>query len=413
MITDYQEIEPAAQFPQRSEDNCAGGTVPSNTVPPNTILNYGIDSLYLSYRGSLTGQASEMLRRAKEYACDEATKPKAQVHLHGEIFKVHDKGKGKFKYVISNDNYFIQLSDRKSTSKMPFAMVQISSECLAKHSPHAAVEKLKKILVKAGVIISGPNVSRVDLYADIVTPFDFASVSELDFVTRAVRFSRYTENQQFSGFTFGMGGELAFRLYDKTLEIKFSHKTYFHDIWSQGGWNGQDTVWRLEFEIKREAAKGLAGGTFEGVQKYHGYMWRYLTHNWLRLVLPDADEPRRERLETSPIWQFIQNIPGEGEIGKRLANPNPSIEKHREAALRFAKTSLTNWMACGISNDIQTSASELFAALKQSSEGEGEYEKERNFEKYILHSVAKKRREFGTVMNSTSALTPKTDDENA
>lgn len=120
---------------------------------------------------------------------------------------MHDRGKGKFKYVISNDDFYIQLSDRKPkinipiSEAMPFALVQISSECLTRVSPEQAVKKLFTILEKIGEIVTTPKVSRVDLFADITTKIDISGLRQDDFITRAGSFVVYANRQGFTGLS--------------------------------------------------------------------------------------------------------------------------------------------------------------------------------------------------------------------
>ncbi|MFP3354916.1 hypothetical protein R0K04_26565, partial [Pseudoalteromonas sp. SIMBA_153] len=63
------------------------------------------------------------------------------------------------------------------------------------------------------------------------------------------------DRDKLTGFTFGAGGEFSARLYDKTEEIKNSKKDFFNDVWRESGWDGETTIWRLEFQPRQAPVK--------------------------------------------------------------------------------------------------------------------------------------------------------------
>lgn len=80
-----------------------------------------------------------------------------------------------------------------------------------------------------------PSLSRVDVFVDFQCDYDMEAFPRVAWVTRAGGFDTHARIGQFTGYSIGMGGNISSRLYNKTLEIKKSNKTYFDELWRRGG----------------------------------------------------------------------------------------------------------------------------------------------------------------------------------
>ena len=102
---------------------------------------------------------------------------------------------------------------------------------------------------------------------------------------------------------------LAARVYNKTVQVKVKNDDDTPLLWEQNGWNGSDTVIRVEFQLKREFLKQLNGERFvtlDGFISGINSIWEYLTTKWLRFV----DEVKYNNLQTSSIssfWVLVQS----------------------------------------------------------------------------------------------------------
>jgi hypothetical protein len=154
-------------------------------------------------------------------------------------------------------------------------------------------------------------VSRVDLAVDFQ---GWLPSLEDDgrFVTRAADRAMHKQRRAFTGFMFGRG-VLAARLYDKTLEILRSGKPWFRQVWARTpGFDPSAPVWRLEFQVKREALRAMkatdgtgepvALGTWPDVLEHSRALWRFLSSRWLALRLPRT-KSTRQRL--APEWEAL------------------------------------------------------------------------------------------------------------
>lgn len=129
----------------------------------------------------------------------------------------------------------------------------------------------------------------------------------------------------FTGYAFGMGHHLGARLYNKSREIRRSRKTWFHEVWAkaegyrrppQDGASGPGQreffdVWRLEFQLRREALRELvrdeAGGWYDltawrDCAKHLDGVWQYLTRYWLRHGWRDKES----RCILSRPWKVLR-----------------------------------------------------------------------------------------------------------
>ncbi len=288
------------------------GAPPSNTAPYNCNFTYqplrwGIDSLYLSYPGELSGKFDLELRALKKIAQGpEYEASKAQIELCGHFFQVKDKSSGLFAFTLVDDAFMIRLSSGKS-KKLPMAYVQVSSRVLSHKKVEKIESELRDILAVLGEVYS-PKVSRVDVFLDFACDLDMEGWRRDAWVTRAKGVAQYAEDKTFTGWTIGAKGALMARLYQKVIECKKSGKDYLLDLWALAGWNGVLPVWRLEFQFKREVLDQLDLNTVPDILEHLAGLWSYAATDWLRLCIPTAGDQTRSRWPVHPLWQAVSSV---------------------------------------------------------------------------------------------------------
>jgi hypothetical protein len=127
---------------------------------------------------------------------------------------------------------------------------------------------------------------------------------------------RYEIHGQFTGFSFGLGGGLSARLYDKTKEIEKSNKTWLYPLLQEGGWFGELPVWRLEFQFRRQVLKDFGIDNTKDLIESQTKLWRYAASKWLRLVQRSENDQQKSRWPLHPLWQTLQGVsfgPDDGE----------------------------------------------------------------------------------------------------
>ena len=296
------------------------GALLSNTAPANsntskivTVLRNGIDSLYLSYQGELHQEMEEKLKDYKQSAQSRLPMEKAKaVWVMGEhCFEIKDKGTGYYPYILEDNAYRIQFSSAKA-QQLPLAYVQLRSDWLTHKGIIHCKTELENIIGTFGFIEESENVSRSDLFVDFVAEIDLEQIQLAQWVTRSKRHGTFHVDKVFTGYTFGLGGDISARLYDKTEEIKKSGKIYLYDLWREKGWKEGQRVYRLEFELKNRVLTEHDSKTIDKLLYRAGGLWRYCLLNWLKLTVPNVADDTQSRWPLHPLWVELADIEWQG-----------------------------------------------------------------------------------------------------
>ncbi len=290
------------------------GALPSNTAPANylatvggtRVLRFGVDSLYLSFRGRINDSVADQLERCKSLAqsTDSEDIVQAVFEAGNHCFEVKPTGRGRYPFVLV-DNWFCLQISRPTSKVLPMVVVQISSELLTRSGVSQAINAARQLVSSLGHVQYPVSISRADLCMDFETLHPLDSLPQSAWVTRAHNYQQYWEQGKYSGCTFGQGGDLMCRLYNKTLEIEKSKKTYLYDCWREAGWSDESTVWRLEFQFRRVVLKELGIKDDLDLPTNLEGLWKYAM-NWLRLTLPDADT-NQSRWKTHCLWEKLRD----------------------------------------------------------------------------------------------------------
>lgn len=354
--TKSQQQSPSpGERPQAAAGVGGSDAPPSNTASNNSIpfpkglfcpLRWGVDSLYLSYRGSLHEEREEQLAELKIAAQsqDPSEVAMAQLRLGGHIFEVKDKAFGRFSYVLEDNAYRIALR-RGTAKKLPMAYVKISSHCLAAATPEAIEAEVRSLLADLGTLDSDANVSRIDLYVDFQSTVDMESWDRHAWITKAGSVHSYSDDKKFSGWTVGLGGPIGARLYDKTLELSKSGKTWLYPLWLAAGGDIEARVWRLEFEFKRVILAQLGSTNLSDVLPVLGGLWRYATVDWLRLAVPNPGDATRSRWPTHPLWDAVAALDWGAPPALLSRSFSPARTPDMQWVLQQSRSLLTTFMA--------------------------------------------------------------------
>jgi hypothetical protein len=406
---------PARAAADGSDDAPAKGTPPCNTVPlnynPQTFksLRYGVDSLYVSYPGLIAEDWDRKLSDLKQLAQSEKENEQAlaQVVIGDHIFEVKDKGRGRFSYVLVDNSFFLQASNGRSKS-LPMAYVQISSEYLAHAGVGQAEKSLQFIVNSLGLVHEPANISRVDLFMDFCADIKMDAFNPLEsWITRTQSIDLHYRYNRFSGWSFGMGGDIGARLYDKTLEVeKKSKKFYLHELWGAAGWDGQVHVWRMEFEAKREVLKQLSIRKLSDLLTLQTPLWLYLTQDWLRLAIPSITDSNQTRWPNHPLWNSITESFDKDSVQTKLERFSSVRVPEDERLFLHGLGGITSFMAREGIEDLGEGIGEFFHQAEY-------YHNMRKgvlgsaMKVYIDRKVRAKNRRFNTVNNRLKHLADK------
>lgn len=395
----------------RTHGEDSQGTPSCNTVPSNDNidkfkpLRFGIDSLYLSYHGKLYEEWDIRLEDLKTIAQseDEAEQALAQVSIGSHLFEVRDKGMPRFPYVLVDNCFFIKIN-RKESKTLPMAHVQISSEYLASVGVEAAEIDLRMVINTLGIVDGDARVSRADLFLDFVCSDNLANIEQPDWITRANLMAKYFDcrlDEPFTGWVIGMGGNLHARLYEKVVEIvnKSPHKAYLFGLWQANGWQVGEKVWRMEFQVEKQCLKELGILTISDLLSQQAALWHDLTHDWLRLSIPNPSDTKRDRWPNHPLWHAIASVYSLQLDQPRLKRFRPARLPADERLFVHRLGGLTSFMASRGIEDFGEGLGEYLAQAKEFHSSKGE-----PFHSYVGRKVKAKARKYNTIENQKNMI---------
>lgn len=388
------------------------GEVEQDTVPSNTVSNkyrdqyfkplrWGVDSLYLSFTGELFPEQEHKLQQLKQLAQSNqiGEQAQAQIELNGHFFEVKDKGSGVFPFTLEDNSFRIQLS-KASAKSMPMAYVKISSEYLTHKKPQETVDDLRLVLNELGIPNYTPNVSRIDIFVDFVSSFDMESWDRHAWVTRASSINQYSVDGEFSGWTVGLGGVMAARLYNKQLEIIASGKGYLVPLWNEAGWNPEvdGQVWRLEFQFKRDILSQFDTQSLNATLANLNGLWSYATTEWLKLTIPTEDDKNRSRWPIHPLWGCLSSVDFETAGGPLSREFSPQRVPSDQRLFDHGFSVLSSFMArekiTDFHDGVKAFELSLYNYLNNRAIHDGAY-----FDTYVEEKIAAKARRFNSILN--------------
>lgn len=279
------------------------------------VVASGIDTLVIGFPiQSYVGVNNfEALTEAKNKAGErQFDKKGCGVEWFGTEFNMAARGAMGYEWVMRNADVTVCIArETRGGSIIPEVYVTFSSQNLWTNGLDSAVMMFKRWLSRWAVI-SDTKISRVDLCLDVAMPFPVIDIKS-EIVSRARRKMRvneptkiehHVECRRDTGYRFG-SGDLVGRLYDKTNEIKVSQKEWMREVWKAEGWDRETTVIRYEFQCRRNFLKEMSVNSFEELKERLADIWRYCTHDWLR-VCDQGANTNQSRWKSKDYWALIQ-----------------------------------------------------------------------------------------------------------
>lgn len=340
--------------------------------------------------------------------------------FNGERLLMMLGGSSSWKWVLRNASVEVKLGARLHLGML--AKIRLSSEFLwSQPSLLACLQRLQHFADK----LCGQRVyvqaGQVDLCTDVVG-LELPPIWEEVFIThalsrgpigesskdRAFFHGRKLETVQFSGH----GNPIHGKLYNKVKEIQqhSKEKVWFHDLWRARGWDGQATVWRVEFSLERAILRDLVIDKASGKRLDSVYdvppnlkrLWAYCTHDWLRMVVPQAEQKNRKRWPTAAIWSVIQSA-FDGYANHEAEQRGPLIrQRKREKNLERATAAIAGYASTYAAwDDTLTTEDDLSVVFSQLYQGVTKRLEERGVdfaaqmqEKRTLYSIAAQENEL-------------------
>jgi hypothetical protein len=272
------------------------------------VLSSGVDTLYLSAKGSVRPAAWEWLELVKAQAVEAREPVMFEFPVTGRRFAVKPHGLRVHAYWLSSPDFELIMG---KNDRFPPAMVQFHSAFLHSVGMEAAVDAAASVLAED--VFAWPpelSVSRIDLYADVqgweLELTDLRRFVSMGRVRRGFEnVEAFQSGHRLTGFRFGMGGALMVRVYDKTIEIGRRGQAWLPDLWGERA--SDHPVWRIEAQFKRAVLVEFELRTLDETLGRIQDLWRYVTGTWLTYRRPTPDA-RERRWPVDPVWEAIQAI---------------------------------------------------------------------------------------------------------
>jgi hypothetical protein len=241
-----------------------------------TPLLAGMDTVYFSCDLPLSDAMRERL--AQEKATAQAHAAQRQVHCPDWLeARIAPQGtKGGYAFLIETEDFSVKLLGARIQNR-PSVFIEMRSHALHTHPEGAAgacemalawvrshLYADQRVAAKDAISFSAAKISRADIHIDWQGGYAPALGNLSEELRCFIRPGRvkgalYFQGEAATGIQFGRSQVVA-RLYNKTLETKEKgNEVYAELLTARCGeaFNPELDVWRLEFELKREGAKGF------------------------------------------------------------------------------------------------------------------------------------------------------------
>jgi hypothetical protein len=333
----------------------------------------GMDTVYFSCDLPLSDTMRERLTHEKAIAQTRAAQQQVHCHEWLEARIAPQGAKGGYAFLIETEDFSVKLLGEHIQNR-PSVFIEMRSHALHTH-PEGAAGSCDAALVwvrthlyadqavaaKDAISFTVAKISRADIHIDWqggYTPALRNLSEELRCFIRPgrVKGALYFQGGSATGIQFGRSQVVA-RLYNKTLETKEKGNDAYAELLTAPygeAYNPEQDVWRLEFELKREGAKGFrlyappdeedpdeeveAEMSAEELQhigtlpRFFARMeelFLHLTRHWLRLV-EESEDANRSRWPIHPTWEQLRDAFGS------LAGV-PSLDDEKRQLVRGAR----------------------------------------------------------------------------
>jgi hypothetical protein len=208
-----------------------------------------------------------------------------------------------YRYHLQAKDLHLFVSMSPDGEKTPNVYVSFLSRSLWGCGVKVLLAMVGRLVGELGGTVKALKPSRVDLCADFHVPGGLCLSVLRDLgVPEDIMTSDIMKGCQLETFYIGARhGSIQARVYDKAKESLKNYKEWFLDIWHV---EKLEDIWRVEFQLRREALRQYGLNTVPELLAALGGMWADLTVNWYSLRL--RDDSNTSRRSVHPFWRAVQ-----------------------------------------------------------------------------------------------------------
>ena len=292
------------------------------------VLNSGIDSLNFSLdvvwkNSDLFNYLTELKKEAKEKETELPGILKGNTKDEDWLFLLKQFGAGGYEWILLGKEFTLKIGKWEKPHSKPGVLASIRSETLWSKGVKESCNWILKLIEMNGAEILTRKVSRADLCLDIMLDEKEIGIHLTNHITKKAKKWGFIMGASNEVETIEVGtrkAALMARIYDKPQEIKErGKKEWMYEIWKIKECPSGKKIFRIEFQLNREAVKEMGVGVLDEFIMRCDEVWAYCTQKWLRF---DKKKNVQHRdIKVMKWWKEVQN----GFYG--VQSPFPAIRK--------------------------------------------------------------------------------------
>lgn len=280
------------------------------------IIRTGIDWLEQSLSGSFSEESIIRLDGLKDIAKE--TDVEQPLKLFPVEFMVQSRAYGFWRWLCeSPEIYFVGTG---GAGPGAHASLRLTAFGLANSEPGLLLDIAEAQLNQLGTF-TPLALSRADVCVDF-QGWEPTEAEMKNVVCRSRKRSTDGTDSGVETFTFGKGGPIVLRIYNKTAEYPVSKKFWVPEMWRfAGGYDESLPVWRLEVQVRREPLKQFGIETARQLIAGPGALLDAVMREWAQLRVPTGDKTKARWPEDRRWTQLRQAVHTGLPLDRRIRVP--------------------------------------------------------------------------------------------
>ena len=261
-----------------------------------------VDTIEIGFDVIFTTEEIAALNISKELAGRPGAGGSTVFTIGDEAFELRAKGKRGHPFVLCHGPTEILVSETDVEVRLRPAMLRTQSV-------EASLDYARSLAANLARVVNAERIRRIDACADVT--FAIRDVDSSAFVGRvreSIAYERAAVGGNTTSITFGRGGPLSVRIYDKVEQLRQkgvpAASASERMEWARHGWRDGAPITRVEMQLRGPTLRRLDMRDPARVMVNLDAAWQYVFSKWVRLVEP-LTSTRRERAKLDQRWLAV------------------------------------------------------------------------------------------------------------